>query len=113
MYRPCLLYNARHITLDVVYSTVIRSFGDKETKTLFETGRSRKFRSIEAAAKRKLDRIDLVAKLENLRVPPGNRLEVLKGDREGQFSIRINDQFRICFLWEEECAEEVEIVDYH
>ena len=101
MYRPCLLYNARHITLDVVYSTVIRSFGDKETKTLFET------------AKRKLDRIDLAAKLENLRVPPGNRLEVLKGDREGQFSIRINDQFRICFLWEEECAEEVEIVDYH
>ena len=89
-----------------------RSFSDKETKTLFKTGRSRKFGSVDAVAKRKLDRIDAAEKLEDRRAPPGNCLEALKGDRKGQFSIRINDQYRICFGWAEG-AENVEITDYH
>ena len=92
---------------------MIRSFADKETQRLFEAGRSRKFRAIENVAKRKLDQIEAAERLEDLRVPPGNRLEALKGNRAGQFSIRINDQFRVCFHWIEEEAEEVEIVDYH
>jgi proteic killer suppression protein len=92
---------------------VIRGFGDAETKSLFETGRSRKFRGIESVAKRKLDMIDAAGQLDDLRVPPGNRLEALKGDRKGQHSVRINDQFRICFRWKEDGAEDVEIVDYH
>lgn len=92
---------------------MIVSFRDKETQTLFETGKSRKYRALESIAKRKLDRIDDAEKLQDLRVPPGNRLEMLSSEREGQFSIRINDQFRICFRWSGGNAEDVEIVDYH
>jgi proteic killer suppression protein len=62
---------------------------------------------------RKLDQLDSAIALEDLKIPPGNRLETLKGDREGQYSIRINDQYRICFVWEQLGADEVEIVDYH
>jgi toxin HigB-1 len=92
---------------------VIRSFNDAETKSLFQSGRSRKFRSIESVAKRKLDMVDAASQINDLRVPLGNRLEALKGDRQGQYSIRINDQFRVCFSWENSGAEGVEIVDYH
>ncbi|MGA8027277.1 MAG: type II toxin-antitoxin system RelE/ParE family toxin [Bryobacteraceae bacterium] len=92
---------------------MIRSFVDKETKRLFETGRNRKFSSVARAAIRKLTQIDIVERLEDLRIPPGNHLEALSGDRRGQHSIRINDQFRICFRWETDGAYDVEIVDYH
>jgi len=80
---------------------------------LFETGRSRQFSFLARMAVRKLTQLDVAKKLDELKVPPGNRLESLKGEREGQCSIRINDQFRICFRWESDGAHEVEIVDYH
>ena len=73
----------------------------------------RRFGSFEKIARRKIRQLEIAAILEDLRVPPGNRLEALKGDRSGQFSIRINDQWRICFFWHDGGAEEVEIVDYH
>jgi proteic killer suppression protein len=92
---------------------VIQSFADKETQRLFETGRSRKFSSFSRIALRKLTQIDNVESLEELSIPPGNRLEALAADREGQHSIRVNDQFRICFRWEADGAHNVEIVDYH
>jgi proteic killer suppression protein len=92
---------------------VIRSFADKETQRLFETGRNRKFSSVARIAIRKLTQIDVVERLEDLRIPPGNHLEALSGDRKGQHSIRINDQFRICFRWETDGAYDVEVVDYH
>ena len=69
--------------------------------------------NIAAVARRKLRQIEIAGRLDDLRVPPGNRLEVLKGNRAGQYSIRINDQWRICFRWTEAGAEDVEIVDYH
>ena len=92
---------------------MIRSFADKETQRLFETGRNRKFSSVARVAIRRLTQIDMVERLEDLRIPPGNHLEALSGDRRGQHSIRINDQFRICFRWETDGAYDVEIVDYH
>ena len=92
---------------------MIVHFRDDETEVFFHTGRSRRFRSIERAAKRKLDYLDSAAQLSDLRVPPGNRLEVLKGDRAGQHSIRINDQYRVCFRWTDEGVHDVEITDYH
>ena len=72
-----------------------------------------RFAAIESVARRKLDQLNAAADLRFLRVPPGNRLEALKGDRAGQHSIRINDQFRLCFVWTAHGAESVEIVDYH
>jgi toxin HigB-1 len=92
---------------------VIRSFAEKETKILFENGRSRRWGSIARVAVRKLVQIDSVATVDELNAPPGNRLEALEGDRCGQHSIRINDQWRICFRWESDGAYNVEIVDYH
>jgi proteic killer suppression protein len=92
---------------------VIRSFADEDAKTLFETGNSRRFSSIGRVAVRKLVQIDSVIHLSELNAPPGNRLEALKGERHGQHSIRINDQWRICFRWEREGVYDVEIVDYH
>lgn len=92
---------------------MIRSFANKETQRLFETGRSRKFSSFARIAIRKLTQLDIVERLEDLKIPPGNHLEALLGDRKGQYSVRINDQFRICFRWETDGAYEVEIVDYH
>jgi proteic killer suppression protein len=91
---------------------VIKGFRDQATRALFEGRPPRKFRSIAKVANRKLDMLDAAAILSDLRRPPGNRLEALKGDRAGQHSIRINDRWRICFLWREG-AEEVEIVDCH
>jgi proteic killer suppression protein len=92
---------------------MIKSFRCKETQKLFETGRSKKFGSITKVATRKLAQLDAAETLEFLRSPPGNRLEELKGDRAGQHSIRINDQWRVCFRWTETGPADVEIVDYH
>lgn len=92
---------------------MIRSFGDEETRKLFETGRSRRYAAIADIAMRKLAQLDAAHTLEFLRSPPGNRLEALKGDRKGQYSIRINDQFRVCFRWTPDGPEQVAIVDYH
>jgi toxin HigB-1 len=93
---------------------VIRSFKDKETQKIFERKRSRKLPSdIQQVALRKLRMLNRAATLQDLRVPPANRLERLVGDREGQYSIRVNDQWRICFEWDDGDALNVEIVDYH
>jgi proteic killer suppression protein len=73
----------------------------------------RRFESLSRVARRKLRQLEVAGRLDDLRVPPGNRLEALKGDRQGQYSIRINDQWRICFRWSGNGAEDVEIVDYH
>ena len=92
---------------------MIRSFRCKDTETLFNDRIVRRFRSIERVARRKLLYLHRAISLQDLRVPPGNRLEPLKGDRKGQYSIRINDQWRICFRWQDGDALDVEIVDYH
>ncbi len=92
---------------------MMRSFADKDTEELANDQPVRRWRAIERAARRKLEMLSAAAKLEDLRVPPGNRLELLKGNRAGQHSIRINDQWRICFIWRDGDAYDVEIVDYH
>jgi len=92
---------------------VIRSFRDRETEKVFRREFSRKFQGIAPIAKRKLDHIHAAAALSDLGAIPGNRLEALVGDRKGQYSIRINDQWRICFRWVDADALDVEIVDYH
>jgi toxin HigB-1 len=92
---------------------VIRSFRDKDTARLFQRLRSGRFTGIERIAYRKLIMLHAAEALIDLRQPPGNHLEALTGDRKGQHSVRINDQWRICFEWKEGHAYEVEIVDYH
>ncbi len=93
---------------------MIVSFRDSDTKKVFDGGRSRDLPpSIQRAAMRKLWILDAAADISDLRVPPGNRLEKLSGKRAGQYSIRVNDQWRICFRWEEGNAHDVEIIDYH
>jgi proteic killer suppression protein len=92
---------------------VIRSFKDHDTAELAQLGTTRLWRGIESVARRKLNRIEAAIRLDDLREPPANRLEPLKGKRQGQYSIRINDQFRICFVWKEDGAYDAEIVDYH
>lgn len=92
---------------------MIRSFRCADTQELFETGKSKRFSGILIAATRKLAQLDAAHTLEFLRSPPGNRLEALRGSREGQYSIRVNDQFRLCFRWTADGPEDVEIVDYH
>jgi toxin HigB-1 len=100
------------ITLYVMI--VILSFADRETERIWAARRSRRFPSdLQDAALRKLRLLNVSGRLEDLRIPPGNRLEALKGDRKGQHAIRINDQWRICFRWVDGGAEDVEIVDYH
>jgi proteic killer suppression protein len=91
----------------------IRSFRDADTQHLHLTGRNKRWAAIAKVAVRKLDMLDAAQVLTDLRAPPANRLEALKGDRAGQHSIRINDQFRICFRWTDGGPEDVEIVDYH
>lgn len=92
---------------------MIKSFRCAETEALFKRLRVKRFVNIESAARRKLNLVHAAGTLDFLRVPPGNRLEQLRGNRAGQYSIRINDQFRICFRWIGGHAEDVEIVDYH
>jgi toxin HigB-1 len=91
----------------------ISSFKCSYTQHLFEGQRVRRFVNIETVAMRKLAMLNRAETLEDLRIPPGNRLEALKGKRSGQYSIRINDRFRVCFMWTSEGPKGVEIVDYH
>ena len=93
---------------------MIRSFADKETERIWNGDLSRRIpNQIQALARRKLRMLNAAQRLDDLRIPPANRLEGMKGQRAGQYSIRINDQWRICFLWNEGQCDEVEIVDYH
>jgi toxin HigB-1 len=92
---------------------MIRSFADAETEKVFHHRHSRRYAAFERVALRKLRQIHTASTVDELYVPPANRLEKLKGDRAGQWSLRINDQYRICFLWREVDAYDVEIVDYH
>jgi proteic killer suppression protein len=92
---------------------MLKGFRCAATQALFETGKSRRFSNVANVAIRKLAQLDAASTLEFLRSPPGNRLEALAGDRKGQYSIRINDQFRLCFRWTPEGPTDVEIVDYH
>jgi proteic killer suppression protein len=92
---------------------MIKSFRDKDTRALFEGHCPRRWQAIRSVAERKLIQLHAAATLDFLRAPPGNRLEALKGDRAGQFSIRINEQWRVCFSWEAGDVFDVEIVDYH
>jgi len=92
---------------------MIRSLRCADTEALSKGIRVKRFVNIEAVARRKLRQLEIASRLEDLRVPPGNRLEALKGRRSGQYSIRINEQWRVCFRWADAGADDVEIVDYH
>jgi proteic killer suppression protein len=92
---------------------MIQSFKDAETQELFENRSNKRWKAIAKVALRKLDQIEASQNLSDLRVPPGNQPEALKRDRVGQHSIRINDQYRICFIWEADGAHQVEVTDYH
>jgi proteic killer suppression protein len=92
---------------------MIRSFACSCTEALFESQDVPRFKNIERVARRKLLQLHAATELNSLRVPPGNRLEALKDERKGQHSIRVNDQWRVCFVWQEDGAHRVEIVDYH
>jgi toxin HigB-1 len=93
---------------------MIASFRDKETETLWQSGRSRRLPAdLRRRAFKKLAILNAAVMLDNLKVPPGNQLEALRGSRAGQHSIRVNDQYRVCFVWRDGSAFEVEIVDYH
>lgn len=92
---------------------MIKGFKDRRTREFFEGAEVPRFSSFRSAALRKLDMLDAARALVDLRSPPGNRLEALHGDRAGSYSIRINNQWRICFAWTDDGPDEVEIVDYH
>jgi toxin HigB-1 len=92
---------------------VIKTFKSRDTEYLFEGARVARFANISAVAIRKLQMVHAATRVETLRVPPQNRLERLSGNRKGQWSIRINDQYRVCFVWRDGAAWDVEIVDYH
>lgn len=92
---------------------MIVSFKNRETRRIAEGFKVARFAEVESVARRKLRFLEIAITLDDLRVPPGNRLEALKRDREGQHSIRINDRYRLCFRWTPRGAEDVEIVDYH
>jgi proteic killer suppression protein len=92
---------------------VIKTFRCADTQALSKGVPVGRFASIAAVARRKLRQLEIASRLSDLRVPPGNRLEALKGNRAGQYSIRVNDQFRLCFRWTDTGADDVEIVDYH
>jgi proteic killer suppression protein len=114
-----LLYDIPTIALDTItawryYCFMIKSFADKETENIFDRKLSKKLpQNIQRNARLKLELLDAANLLQDLSIPPGNKLEKLSGNREGQYSIRINDQWRICFFWRSSDAYEVEIVDYH
>jgi proteic killer suppression protein len=107
-----ILLDKRHVTS--YSSTVIKTFADKHTRELFITGKSRRIQTdLLRRVVRRLEYIDLATSLDDLKVPPRNRLHALKGDREGQYAISINDQWRICFRFQDGDAYAVEITDYH
>jgi toxin HigB-1 len=93
--------------------TVIQSFADRDSEKVYQGRRVKRFEGFRAAAERKLAQLDAATSVEDLRVPPGNRLEALVGDRSGQYSIRINDQWRVCFRWTSNGPADVQIADYH
>ena len=102
------------ITYRVTIMVMIKSFADKETERVFQREFSRKLPpNIQRKARYKLEVLDAAGVLQDLRIPPSNRLEKLAGNRQGQYSVRINDQWRICFVWKGSDAHQVEIVDYH
>ena len=110
--RPPLMVVLRHVTRYTV--PVIKTFADRHTQELFATGRSSRLPpEITRRARRKVEYIDLAGHIGDLRVPPGNRLHKRAGDREGQYAIAINDQWRVCFRFEDGDAFDVEITDYH
>lgn len=113
--RPLILYLYALVHSNAIryYGKVIVSFANKEAERLAAGQRVRRFISIETVARRKLRQLEIAGCLEDLKVPPGNRLESLKGNRKGQMSIRINDQWRVCFRWTVAGPADVEIVDYH
>jgi toxin HigB-1 len=92
---------------------VIVSFRNPDTQALAMGHRVKRFANIESVARRKLRQLEIAGRLQDLKVPPGNRLELLRGNRTGQYSIRVNDQFRVCFRWTAAGPTDVEIVDYH
>lgn len=92
---------------------MVKTSANKHTEALFNGVRVRRFVDMEGTARRKLEYLDAAGALEDLRVPPGNRLKALKGDRSGQHSVRVNDQFRVCFRWKDGDAYNVAITDYH
>jgi toxin HigB-1 len=92
---------------------MIVSYKSADTEALANGQRVKRLMSIETVARRKLRQLQVASTIQDLRVPPGNRLEALSGDRDGQYSIRVNDRYRVCFRWTEAGAEDVEIVDYH
>lgn len=92
---------------------MIQSFKCKDTQALYESGKSKRFATIRSVIERKLQMLDSAATLDFLRSPPGNRLEALSGNRAGQHSIRVNDQWRVCFIWTELGPADVEVCDYH
>ena len=92
---------------------MIIDFKCSDTQTLFSTGKTKRWSAVKSVAERKLLQLDNATGLDDLKSPPGNRLEALRGDREGQHSIRINAQWRLCFTWTEQGATDVEIIDYH
>jgi proteic killer suppression protein len=110
VWRGWLLYVERGAAY---HPFMIRSFKDPDTAELAQLGTNRRWRGIESVARRKLNRMDAATRLDDLREPPENMLEPLRRNRRGQYSIRINDQFRICFVWKEDGAYDVEIVGYH
>ena len=91
----------------------IQSFACTDTEALSNRERVARFSGMQSVARRKLEQLDWAARLQDLRIPPGNRLEALRGNREGQHSVRIDDRFRICFVWTKDGPQDVEIVDYH
>ena len=102
------------VTRNISYSSwMIRNFRDKDSRTLYEGGATRKWQAIARQAERRLQILDAATCLDDLRYLPSNRFEALKGDRKGQYGIRINIQWRICFRWERDAPYDVEIVDYH
>ena len=103
----------QHSNVRRYYCSVITSFADRDAQRLASGQRVRRFSSFEEIARRKLRQLDIAGRLDDLKVPPGNRLEALKGNRKGQMSIRIRDQWRVCFRWTESGPVDVEIVDYH
>lgn len=92
---------------------MILSFNDADTQALHQRRRVPRFVNVEASARRKLDQLDAAVQLHDLAAPPGNRLEALGGKRKGQHSVRVNDQWRLCFVWTAQGPKEVEVVDYH
>lgn len=101
------------VTACVTITLVIKTFKCADTQALSKGEQVKRFVNIAAVARRKLRQLEIADRLDDLRVPPGNRLEALKGDRARRHSIRVNDQFRVCFRWTDAGAEDVEIVDYH